>query len=74
MVEVRLYRLGDDLAAEQAMKSEPQPTNEPDVVAAQPGERDRAEPIAESAQPARKVTSMPVGAKRGGFFKDRDYD
>jgi hypothetical protein len=52
------------------------PSEESEVVAAQPGEQDRpgrAEPIAESEQPVRKVTSLPVGAKRGGFFKDRDY-
>lgn len=51
--------------------------DETEVVAVQPGERDRpgrAEPIAESKQPARKVTSLPVGAKRGGFFKERDYE
>lgn len=47
-----------------------------EAVAVQPGESDppgRAEPIAESEQPARKVTSTPDGAKRGGYFKDRDY-
>ncbi len=51
-------------------------TDEVEAVAVQPGEADppgRAEPIAESEQPARKVTSTPDGAKRGGYFKDRDY-
>jgi len=46
------------------------------AIAAQPGESDpsgSAEPIAESEQPVQRVTSMPEGAKRGGFFKDRDY-
>jgi len=47
-----------------------------EVVAAQPGERDpmgRPTSIAEDEQPGRKVTSTPSGAKRGGYFKDRDY-
>jgi hypothetical protein len=48
-----------------------------EAVAAQPGESDppgRAEPVAESEQPVTKVTSTPEGAKRGGYFKDRDYE
>ena len=49
---------------------------EVEAVAVQPGESDpagHAEPIAESEQPVSRVTSTPDGAKRGGFFKDRDY-
>lgn len=60
----------------QTVNRAPEGSTDSDVVAAQPGESDRpgrAEPIAESEQPARKVTTMPAGAKRGGFFKDRDY-
>ena len=52
------------------------PADDDSAMAAQPGESDppgRAEPIAESEQPVQKVTSTPEGAKRGGFFKDRDY-
>lgn len=62
------------LAADEDMNNELQ--NNESAVAAQPGEADRpgrAEPIAESEQPARKVTSTPEGAKRGGYFKERDY-
>lgn len=29
---------------------------------------------ASDEQPARKVTDQATGAKRGGFFKDRDYE
>jgi hypothetical protein len=50
--------------------------DEVEAVVAQPGETDPpggAEPIAESEQPVRKVTATPDGAKRGGYFKDRDY-
>ena len=60
----------------QTVNRVPEGSGKSDVIAAQPGESDppgRAEPIAQSEQPARKVTSLPEGAKRGGFFKERDY-
>ncbi len=50
---------------------------EVDAIAKQPGDTDppgRAEPIPDSEQPARKVTGTPGGAKRGGFFRERDYE
>ena len=60
----------------QTVNRAPESSGQSDAIAAQPGESDppgRAEPIAESEQPARKVTSTPEGAKRGGYFKERDY-
>src|SRR4051794_13590770 len=62
----------------QAVNQSPEThAEEVEAIAAQPGESDppgHADPIAESEQPVTKVTSVPEGAKRGGFFKDRDYD
>jgi len=60
----------------QSVNRVPEGSGDSEVVAAQPGESDppgRAEPIAQSEQPVQKVTGVPEGAKRGGFFKDRDY-
>ena len=62
----------------QTVNREPErPADDDSAIAVQPGESDppgRAEPIAESEQPTQGVTSTPDGAKRGGYFKDRDYD
>ena len=60
----------------QTVNRAPEGSGQSDVVAAQPGETDppgRAQPIADDEQPARKVTGTASGAKRGGFFKERDY-
>jgi hypothetical protein len=60
----------------QTVNRAPEGSGQSGAIAAQPGETDppgRAEPIAESEQPVRKVTATPEGAKRGGYFKDRDY-
>ena len=70
---------GEWLTGKTGQKVNPPATGDTDaeVVAAQPGESDppgRAEPIAESEQPAHNVTANPVGAKRGGYFKERDYE
>ena len=61
----------------QTVNRAPEGSGDSSVVAAQPGDADppgRAESIAESEQPVHKVTSQPEGAKRGGYFKDRDYN
>lgn len=62
----------------QTVNREPErPAADDGAIAAQPGETDppgRPRPIAESEQPVMSVTSTPDGAKRGGYFKDRDYN
>ena len=60
----------------QKVNRPPEGSGKSDVVAVQPGERDPmgGAAVEDNEQPVRKVTSTPEGAKRGGFFKERDYE
>lgn len=46
-----------------------------DVSPSQLAERDHAPaPSGRLEEPAHKITAQPSGARRGGYFKDRDYE